>query len=60
MSDIPFHQEDSRRISPPGDIPTDGAVANTSGGWELGTPTFVDVYVRGGFGVGEDVCRPQP
>ena len=38
VGDISTHQKDSGRISPRGDTPTDGAAANTSGGWELTYP----------------------
>ena len=40
MYGVPTNWEDSGRLSPLGDTPTDRTAENTAGGRELGIPTF--------------------
>ena len=60
MGDAPTHWEDAGRLSPPGDTPTDRAVDEASGRWELVIPFFGGGNGRGRFGGGGDVCRLPP
>ena len=60
MGDVSMTWEEAERISTKGDIPTDGAVAETEGGWELVLPTFGGGDGGSGFGVGGYVCCPPP
>ena len=55
-----MHQEDAGRLSPPGDIATDGVAANIEGGWEMGLPTSGYGNGRCGLLGGGDECRLPP
>ena len=55
-----MHWEDSVRLSPLVDTPTDGEASKTTGGQELGIPTIVGGDVRGGLGGGRDLFLPPP
>ena len=56
---VPMHQDDAGRISPPGDLTTDGLEADTAGGWDLLVPTSGGSNGRIGIGGGGEL-RHQP
>ena len=57
VGEVPTPWEDAGRILSPGDTTTDGAAAETEGGWEMGLTTSCGGNVGSMIGGGEYICR---